>query len=277
MTRVVDAAPARPPVRHARRQAGSWPQRRLALNLLAVVAAVGVWQLAAMAKNNPLVFPTPGESVTALVELLTDPDQRGEMVTTLWRVLVGFTIGGALGVAVAGLIGSSRVVAEALEPVVHFLRSITPVAWIVPATIWFGVGDPSVRFIVIYATVFPVILNTLAGMVQVPRNKIRMVQGYGAGRLRAYWSVVLPAAVPFLLTGLRLALGYSFMSVVGAEMVAGSDGIGYLIYQSRLFFNTATMFAGIILLGCAGLLCDRLFVLVTGRLFRRFYTGQVNR
>ncbi|MFF3867710.1 ABC transporter permease [Micromonospora sp. NPDC001898] len=270
--------PAGPrPRRRGPRSAASWSRRRIGLNLLAVVAAIVVWHLAALAKNNPLVFPTPLDSARALVELVQDADSRGEVLVTLWRVVVGFALGSTLGIAVASLLGSSRVAADALEPVVHFLRSITPVAWIVPATIWFGVGDASMRFIVIYATVFPVILNTLTGMAQAARNKTRMARVFGAGRLRTYRSVVIPSAVPYVLTGMRLSLGYSFMSVIGAEMVAGSDGIGHLIYESRLFYDTPTMFAGILLVGAAGLAFDRVFVLASARIFRRFYCGQVAR
>ncbi len=97
---------------------------------------------------------------------------------------------------------------------------MTPVAWIVPATIWLGVGEGSLRFIVVYATVFPVIINTLAGLSQVPVDKVRMARTFGASRLRIHRSIIVPCAVPYIVTGMRLALGYSFMSVVAAEMVA---------------------------------------------------------
>lgn len=263
----------------ARRPSGAPldPRRRLALNAVAVAGALVLWYLAAVWRDNLLIFPTPLQAGQALIELLLDGTERGELLTTLRRVVVGFALGCTLGVVVGSLVGSVRVVATALEPVIHFLRSVTPVAWIVPATIWFGVGEASLRFIVVYATVFPVALNTLAGMAAVPRNKVRMARTFGASRMRVYHSIVLPNAVPYVVTGMRLSLGYSFMSVVAAEMVAGSDGIGFLIYRARIFFDTPTMFAGIVLLGIAGLVFDRIFSVVTDRTLRRFYPGQVKR
>lgn len=250
------------------------PRVRLALNVSGVLAGVLAWHLAAVVKDNPLVFPSPVAAVQALIDLVSERDQLVEVRQTLSRVLVGFTLGSLLGIAAALLIGSVRTVGDALEPVVHFLRSVTPVAWVVPATIWFGVGEASLRFIVIYATVFPVILNTLAGMAATPVNKRRMARSMGAGPLRTYVAVVIPSAMPYVLTGMRLALGYSFMSVVGAEMIAGSDGLGYLIYQSRLFLETDVMFAGILVLGIVGIAADRLLTVTTGGLMKRYYCGR---
>ena len=271
------AAPGRAwPAARRRRSHGHTisPRLRLALNLCGVVLGLLAWQIGAAVKANPLVFPSPVASVQALGDLVSTSDQLAQVGTTLTRVLVGFALGSALGVATALLIGAVRPVGEALEPVVHFLRSVTPVAWVVPATIWFGVGEASLRFIVVYATVFPVVLNTLAGMAAIAPNKRRMARTMGAGPLRTYVTVVIPNAVPFILTGMRLALGYSFMSVVGAEMVAGNDGLGYLIYHSRLFLQIDVMFAGILVLGIVGLASDRLLVFLSGRLMRRYYCGQ---
>ncbi|MFC4055559.1 ABC transporter permease [Actinomadura syzygii] len=253
-----------------------WRWQRLGLNVLAVLVAVAAWHVAALWKDNLLVFPTPGTSLSALRDVLSEGDQRHQLIITLRRVVVGFALGSALGVVIGSLIGSVRSVALTLEPVVHFLRSVTPVAWIVPATIWLGVGEGSLRFIVVYATVFPVTINTLAGLAQVPVNKVRMARTFGASRLRIYRSIIIPSAVPYIVTGMRLSLGYSFMSVVAAEMVAGRDGIGYLIYNSRIFFDTATMFAGILLLGAAGLVFDKIFSVAAHRGLARFYAGQVN-
>ncbi len=247
---------------------------RATLNLVGLVLALVTWHLAALMKGNELIFPGPLAALDALRELVTDSGELRQAGHTLGRVVVGFAVGSALGVLIALLLGSIRVVGESLEPVVHFLRSITPVAWVVPATIWFGVGEAALRFIVVYATLFPVVLNTLAGMAETPENKRRMAQSMGAGPFRTYLTVVVPNAVPYILTGMRLALGYSFMSVVGAEMVAGNDGLGYLIYQARLFLHTDTMFAGIVVLGLVGLASDRLLLVLFRRLMGRFYNGQ---
>lgn len=252
----------------------SWAGRRLGLNVLAIVCVIALWHVTATAQDT-MMFPTPAATLQAFVDLFATEDGRQELLTTLGRVVFGFAVGCVGGIVVGSLLGSIRTVAIALEPVVHFLRSVTPIAWIVPATIWLGVGEGPLRFIVVYATVFPVILNTMAGMAATPRNKIRMARMFGAHRVRIYRSIVLPSAVPYIATGMRLALGYSFMSVVAAEMVAGSSGVGFLIYRARIFFDTPTMFAGIVVLGIAGILFDRVFVLASATVLRRFYGGQV--
>lgn len=252
-----------------------WTAKRIGLNVLSIVVVLTIWHVAATVQAN-VMFPTPLASAEALVSLLAEDEGRGHLLVTLGRVIIGFAVGCLGGVVIGSILGSIPVVATALEPVVHFLRSVTPIAWIVPATIWLGVGEGPLRFIVIYATVFPVILNTLSGMASTSKNKVRMARTFGSGRLRTYWSIVLPSAVPQISTGMRLALGYSFMSVVAAEMVAGSSGIGFFIYRARVFFDTPTMFAGIVILGVAGILFDRLFVVASATVLRRFYSGQVS-
>lgn len=269
------AAQKKEAARPARRGDSGWTAKRLGLNVLSVVVVVILWHIAATVQNN-IMFPTPLASAEALVSIIAEAEGREHLLITLGRVVFGFTAGCLGGVLIGSLLGSIPVVAVAIEPVVHFLRSVTPIAWIVPATIWLGVGEGPLRFIVVYATVFPVILNTLSGMAATPRNKIRMAQTFGAGKLRIYRSIVLPSAVPQIATGMRLALGYSFMSVVAAEMVAGSSGIGFFIYRARVFFDTPTMFAGIVILGVFGILFDRIFVIASSTVLRRFYSGQVS-
>jgi ABC-type nitrate/sulfonate/bicarbonate transport system, permease component len=261
--------------RKVKAEDSGWPAKRIGLNVLSIVAVLILWHVAATLQEN-IMFPTPLASGEALVSLLAEDEGRGHILITLGRVALGFAFGCIGGVLIGSIFGSIPVIAAALEPVIHFLRSVTPIAWIVPATIWLGVGEGPLRFIVIYATVFPVILNTISGMASTSKNKIRMARTFGAGRFRIYWSVMLPSAVPQIATGMRLALGYSFMSVVAAEMVAGSSGIGFFIYRARVFFDTPTMFAGIVILGLAGILFDRLFVVASATVLRSFYSGQVS-
>ncbi|MGV8970417.1 MAG: ABC transporter permease [Microbacteriaceae bacterium] len=244
------------------------------MNVLSVAFVLVVWHFAASAQDT-FLFPTPVATFESLGQLFVLEEGRQQLLVTFGRVVFGFTMGSIAGIVIGSILGSIQVVATALEPVVHFLRSVTPIAWIVPATIWLGVGEGPIRFIVLYATVFPVIINTLAGMAGTPKNKLRMARMFGAGKPRMYWSIVLPSAVPYITTGMRLALGYSFMSVVAAEMFAGSSGIGFLIYQARIFFDTPTMFAGIVILGLSGIILDRIFVLASATILRRFYNGQM--
>lgn len=247
---------------------------RIGLNTISILAILLVWQASTAIPAFHVVVPSVGSTVVRGVRMFSSWEQVSPLLITLRRIAFGFVIGSAAGVLVGALMGRLWLIRNALEPYVHFLRSVTPVAWVVPATILVGSGEMPLYFIVIYASVFPVLLNTMAGFAQVSRSKVRMAAMFGASSFQIFRSIELPCAVPFIVTGMRLGLGYSFMSVVGGEMVAGSSGLGFLIYSSRVNFDSATMFSGIIVVGIAGFLGDRLFVLMRKKLAERFFLGQ---
>lgn len=122
-----------------------------------------------------------------------------------------------------------------------------------------------------YATIFIVLVNTMAGVAHVHRDRIRMAQAFGARPWQVFRYVTLPTSVPFIVTGMRIGMGNSFMTVIGAEMLAGNNGLGYLIYSSRIFFRSDVMFGTIVILGVLGLAADRLFDLAQHRILRRYH------
>lgn len=245
-----------------------------ALNLIAIGGVLLIWQFCSTLSNFNAVLPGVPDTISRLGEIFGSWEELEPVRITLRRIVTGFIIGCSVGAILGALMGSVRVIREALGPYVNILRSVTPVAWVVPATVWLGVGEKPLYFIVVYASTFPVVINTMAGFAQVPQSKVRMAAVFGAGRIRTFFSVSLPSAVPFIIAGMRLALGYSFMSVVGGEMVAASSGLGFEIYNARVNFDKATMFAGIVIVGLAGYLGDRIFVLLQRRFARRFFAGQ---
>lgn len=245
----------------------------IAVNLLSVAIVLAVWQVASTMSAFSTVVPGVPETVVRSAKMFSSWDEASPMLITLRRIVTGYMIGCFVGVVLGSAMGTIRIVREAVLPYVNFLRSVTPVAWVVPATVWFGVGEMPLYFIVVYASMFPVILNTIAGFAGVPRSKTRMASVFGAGPGRRFFSIALPSALPFIVTGMRLALGYSFMSVVGGEMVASSTGLGFLIYDSRVNFDSATMFAGILIVGAAGFIGDRIFVMLRNRVAHRYFTG----
>lgn len=240
------------------------------LNVLGVVLGFATWEIAALSVNSTLVLPTPVQAADAFVTLFSDPDQLHHVASTMTRVVLGFLMGSAVGIVVGSLIGASRLGKQVLEPFLHFFRSVSPIAWLVPAAIWFGIGSSSMMFVIIYATSFPVIINTMTGMARVPDNKLRMCQMFGYGRLIEFARIRLPSSVPFILVGMRLALGYAFMSAIGVEMIVGTSGLGFLMYDARILFNTPLMFAGIIAIGVFGYLSDMIFQIARDGLFRRY-------
>lgn len=238
------------------------------------LALIG-WQVAAMALGSDLLLPSLPAVSTQLVGLLADPSLSVNLMDTLYRIVFGFVLGSAIGLVLGATIGSFAVVRELVNPYLNFLRAITPAAWIVPATIWLGIGTPAILFVVVYASAFPVAINTISGMAAVPRNKVRMARMFGMGPIGIFTRILIPNAVPYIIVGARLSLGFAFMSVIGSEMLVGQTGLGFIIYNARIFFDTAIMYAGIVILGILGFLGDRLFVLLQKTLFGRYYAGRI--
>jgi ABC-type nitrate/sulfonate/bicarbonate transport system permease component len=173
-------------------------------------------------------------------------------------------------VSIGVAIGLSKLLNDYLDPPMQFVRNITPVA-IVPLAIHaFGLDEASKYVVIIYGTIIPVILNTATGIISVPKIRIQAAQCLGASRGDIIKHVVLPSAWPFILTGLRLALGFSFMGVVAAEMIAADTGVGFLIMQSRNMLLPEQMFTGLIMLGVIGMATDRTFQFVIKKVMRRY-------
>jgi NitT/TauT family transport system permease protein len=155
--------------------------------------------------------------------------------------------------------GSFRPVRKLLEPYTEFLRFIPSVAMITVAVIWFGIGEASKIFLIIYTTIFIVIINTAAGVSAIAPDKIRAAQSLGASRAQIFLHVALPATVPYILTGMRLAMANSFTTIVAAELIAANDGLGKMLWDGRLFMLVDDIFVSLVTLGLLGFAVDRLF------------------
>jgi NitT/TauT family transport system permease protein len=242
--------------------------------LLSVLVGLAAWQLAATLVFHSILFPSALASLTALARGVMHGELGRDILVTLGRVLAGFALGSALGASLGLVMGSFRPVRMFFAPAVNFFRFITPIAWVAPATIWFGIGETSKLFLVTYATLFVVLVNTLAGTQHIHRDRVRMARAFGANALEMFRLITIPATLPFIITGMRIGLGNSFMTVIGAEMLAGNNGLGYLIYSARVFYRSDVMFAGIILLGLFGFAADRLFVFLRRAALARYHHGQ---
>jgi NitT/TauT family transport system permease protein len=244
--------------------------KRIAIYAASVASVLLVWELVSSTFFTPALFPGPLAVARKAVALIEEGQLQKDVLASLGRVLAGFTIGSLVGIAVGFVIGASSLVRIFLDPYVHFLRFITPIAWISPVMIWFGIGETSKVILITYTTTFAVMLSTSLGITQVPRNRIRAAQACGATDWQVFRVVVAPSAVTQILEGMRLAMGYSFMTVVPAEMLAAQSGLGYLIINSRLWLATDAIFVGIITLGCIGLAMDAIFRWIIYHVFRRY-------
>jgi len=246
---------------------------RLAIYGTSIVSVLAAWQLISSLFFSPVLFPGPVAVAERAVILLQEGQLQKDVAASLARVLAGFALGSLVGVAVGFIVGASAGIRIFLDPYVHFLRFITPIAWISPVMIWFGIGEASKVILITYTTTFAVMLSTTAGITTIPRNRIRAAQACGATKWQVFRVVIAPSTVTQILEGMRLAMGYSFMTVVPAEMLAAQSGLGYLIINSRLWLATDAIFVGILALGCIGLAMDTIFRWVIYGVFKRYSTA----
>lgn len=244
--------------------------RKFFWRVLSVVCALGLWWLSSGTIFNPILVPAPHKVAVNLWEMTADGEILFHAWASLRRVIVGYAFGSVLGILTGVAVARIRIAEDMLEPPLQFMRNITPVAIIPLAVNAFGLDEPSKYFVIIYSTIIPVVFNTAAGVASTPQIRVRAAMCLGAGRWEIFARVVLPSAWPFILTGLRVALGFAFMGVVAAEMIAAESGVGYLIMQSRNMLLPEQMFSGLFLLGLIGLVTDRAFQFTIGRLMRRY-------
>lgn len=217
------------------------------------------WHLASVYLLQSVLFPPPLAVARRAVELLADGSLVENMAISLQRIMIGFVLGSVAGVVLGLAIGSFDLVRKLIEPWTELLRFIPSVAMITIAVIWFGIGENSKIFLIIYTTIFIVILNTAAGVAAITPNKLRAAQMLGASRGQTFLYVALPATVPYILTGMRIAMANSFTTIVAAEMVAASSGLGVMLWNGRMFMQINDIFVALMSLCALGFMTDRLF------------------
>ncbi|MER5434156.1 ABC transporter permease [Streptomyces sp. NPDC002588] len=267
-TVTVEAGPKPRTGRPALRAAGLG-LRTAALYALSVLIGIGVWQLLAVKYGDSLVA-SPHATLTAAVDLARDGTLTNSIIASSRRILIGWGLGLAVGVPAGLLIGQIRLVRQLLEPYIEFFRFIPPIAFVTLAVVWLGIGESSKVVLIFYTAVFIVILNTSAGVMAVSESKLRAAASLGASRGQILRGVVLPSTVPYIVTGARLAMGNSFLTIVSAEIVAAQVGLGSLIWTSRNYGRIDWVFVGIITLGVLGFVFDRVLRIVAARVLRRY-------
>jgi NitT/TauT family transport system permease protein len=225
-----------------------------------VVAAVSLlaWDLAVRTTHNDL-FPGPWQVVLGIVELLRKGLLPKYVVASLFRVTWGFGLAVLIGVPFGLFLGWFRMAYQAFNPLIQVLRPISPIAWIPLAILWFGVSDASPVFLIFLASVFPITVSATAAVQNLQPVYLRAAKNFGLGRGQLFARVILPATLPQILTGVRIALGVAWLVVVAAEMIAVNSGLGYLIIDAR---NAGKRYdlvvAGMLVIGLIGLVLDLL-------------------
>jgi ABC-type nitrate/sulfonate/bicarbonate transport system permease component len=225
--------------------------------LLAVVA-LAAWQAAALAAGRNLL-PGPVAVLARAMELVATGELQEHVAYSAERLLVGWLVGCAIAIPSGLAMAQIGIVRRVVEPYLHFLRFIPPVAYVSLALIWFGIGELSKVVLIVYTTSFTVTVATLAAAVSVPKEVLWAAQCLGASRRQTVARVLLPASVPGVITGMRLGLATSFKTIVAAEMIGARSGLGYLIWSSRGMLDFESILVGVVVLAVLGLGADALF------------------
>lgn len=244
------------------------PSRPLRRALRAVVPAAAGLALAGLlwwlvievlvGEESMLARFGPGDAISTLARLAADGTLTAHVLASLRRIVAGLAIAAAVGIPLGLLLGASRLAGAAAGPVVGLVRMISPLSWTPVAIILFGVGDAPVVFLVGVGAVWPVVLNTAAGVAHLDPTWLRVARSLGASRVETLRHIVWPGIRPNVLTGLRLATGLAWVVLVPAEMLGVDSGLGYRILDARDRFAYDELVATILVIGLLGLALDLL-------------------
>ncbi|WEF27220.1 taurine ABC transporter permease TauC [Klebsiella aerogenes] len=229
-----------------------WPlSRQLTLSVATLATLLAIWwAVTALQLISPLFLPSPWQ---VLQKLLTIAGPQGFMDATLWqhlaasltRIAIALALAAIVGVPVGIAMGLSPTVRGILDPLIELYRPVPPLAWLPLVIIWFGIGETP-KILLIYLAIFaPVVMSTLAGVKSAQQVRIRAAQSLGANRAQVLWLVILPGALPEILTGLRIGLGVGWSTLVAAELIAATRGLGFMVQSAGEFLATDVVLAGI--------------------------------
>ncbi len=198
----------------------------------------------------------PQEAGQSYLAWLVSGEMLHDAYSSLFRVVAGFVIGAALALPLGLLMGASPRIYELFNPLMQILRPIPPIAYIPLAILWFGLGNPPSFFLIAIGAFFPVLMNTIAGVRQVDGIYLRAARNLGVNQWTMFTRVILPAATPYILAGVRIGIGTAFIVVIVSEMIAVNDGLGFRILEAREFMWSDKIIAGMITIGLLGLAID---------------------
>lgn len=227
---------------------------RGASSFLLIVAAW--WFVATSGLVSPFLLPPPSTVLATGLEILSDGSLAQHTLVSVQRLVVGYGFAVALALPLAFLLSASISLRSILEPALEFLRQLPPLALMPLLILWLGIGEAQKLGIIVLACFFPIFLGVVGGIAQCDPKLVEVGRSCGLTRQDVLWRVVLPASLPSIVIGLRIALGYGWRALVGAELVASSAGLGYMIVDAENLARTDIVLVGIVVIGCLGALAD---------------------
>ena len=228
-----------------------WSTRQPAwASLVPFIPVLALWAGVAASGLFPRAFfPGPLDVLRSFGTLMANGILPAYLEDSVVRLAAGTAVGMAVGIPLGLLIGLSDRAHRALWPVLLFFQAIGDIAWLPILLIWFGFGLTTMTFVIVYTVLFPVVLNTVLGVRSVPLDLHRAAQSLGASKAAVLWEVVLPGALPNIVTGLRNGLGYGWRALIAAEMIVGTSGIGFLMFDARRAGSVVEIMLGMVVLG----------------------------
>jgi nitrate/nitrite transport system permease protein len=238
--------------------------RKVVAPLIAIAVFLVIWQLLTLSPDANL--PSPIKVVEQTWELIINPffdkgaTNKGlfwQIWASLQRVLQGFTLAAIVGITIGIVVGTNEFLYDALDPIFQILRTIPPLAWLPIALATFQQSNPSAIFVIFITSIWPIILNTIAGVQQIPQDYVNVSKVLQLSRKEYFLDVVFPATVPYIFTGLRIGVGLSWLAIVAAEMLIGGVGIGFFIWDAWNAANISQIIIALLYVGLVGLLLDK--------------------
>jgi ABC-type nitrate/sulfonate/bicarbonate transport system permease component len=244
--------------------------RRTGCVIASVCAFLLIWQFGSTHLFNPSLIPPPSTVGRTAWTTLLAGGLVADIIASLRRVAVGLVFGTVAGIAVGLLVGRIAVFELFVDPLLQFFRNLSPTAMIPLAIVWFGIGESSKYFLIFWGSFFFVLVNTTAGVHATPRTRIRAAECLGASRLQVFTRVVLPSSLPHVCTGVRLALASAFLSIIPAELLAATSGIGYFLQQASMMAQTDRLFVALAVIATLGFLADWAVRILFSTVFGRY-------
>ncbi|MGA6924731.1 MAG: ABC transporter permease [Desulfosarcina sp.] len=204
------------------------------------------------------VFPGPVTVLVSMGELLADGSLVRHTVASLFRVTVGFYLAAILGIPLGIALGTMRTARSMINPLIQFLRPISPLAWIPLAMLWFGIGDPPAVFLIFLSSFFPLAVSTTIAVDAIHPTYFHVASNFNFSRTETIFRLVVPAILPEVVTALRMTVTISWLVVVAAEMLAVQSGLGFLILDARNALRMDYVMDGMLIIGLVGLILDAL-------------------
>ncbi|HEL3020568.1 TPA: ABC transporter permease [Clostridioides difficile] len=215
---------------------------------------LGIW--------SDYILPSPEKVYSTFLNMISDGSIFINVYASMKRVLIGFAINTAIGVPLGIFFGIYSGVYEYFKSLINFLRNTPPLALIPMLILWFGIGEESKIIIIVLASFFPIFTSTLKGIKNCDSKLIEVGRVFEFSKLQIIFKIIIPNAILDIAVGLKLALGYSFRAIIGAELVAASSGLGYLISDGKEMSRTDVVIVGIIVIGLLGIITDYIFSII---------------